>query len=93
MNRITEIGDLSIDLGNIRNLRFEAYNSGYDGGYAVIELLHGSEYLIDPDTGERILKRPIIKEGFGKIHLAHSFLDTIRKEWNDYLKHRNGEDS
>jgi hypothetical protein len=88
MDRIFEVSDLTIDLGNIKNLRTEPFSSSSNGVYVIIELLNGKEYLQNPHTEELELFEPQIKEGFGSIERAEYFMKLIREEWSKYLKHR-----
>ena len=85
MNRIFEVSNLTIDLGNIKNLRTEPFSSTSNGVYVIIELLNGKEYLQNPDTKEIELFEPQIKEGFGSIESAEYFMKSIREEWDKYL--------
>ena len=85
MNRIFNIGDLSIDLGNIKNIRTISFSGGGGGCHVIIELLRGKEYVYNPDTLGYDVFEPQIKEGFGRIESAHFFIDEIIKEWQKYL--------
>jgi hypothetical protein len=87
MKRVYEINDLTIDLGNIKNLRTEPFSSSSNGVYVIIELLNGKEYVQNPETEELELFEPQIKEGFGSIERAEFFMRSIREEWNKYLKY------
>ncbi|MEG9327039.1 hypothetical protein V6B16_03755 [Salinimicrobium catena] len=88
MNRIFEISDLTIDLGNIKSLRTEQFSGSSTGVYVIIELLKGKEYVENPVTEELELFEPQIKKGFGSIERAEYFMKLIREEWNKYLKYR-----
>ena len=91
MNRILEIGDLTIDVGNIKSIRTEKFSSSSEGVYVIIDLLYGYNYVQNPETMETELIAPQIKEGFGKIEWAESFMKPIREEWQKYLEHRDAE--
>ncbi|MGM1055451.1 MAG: hypothetical protein ACQEWG_06155 [Bacteroidota bacterium] len=93
MNRIFEISDLTIDLGNIKNVRTEPFSSSSTGVFVIIELLHGKEYVQNPETGEIDLFEPQIKEGFGSIERAEFFMRSIKEEWNKYLKYKDNKAS
>ena len=88
MNRIIEIGDLTIDVGNIKNIRTEQFSSSSEGVFVIIELLYGYSYVQNPETSETELIAPVIKEGFGNIKRAESFMRLIREKWKEYLVHR-----
>lgn len=83
MKRIFEVSDLTIDLGNIKNLRTESYSSSSNGVYVIIELLNGKEYVQNPESEELELFEPQIKKGFGSIERAEFFMKSIREEWNN----------
>lgn len=85
MDRIFNVGDLSIDLGNIKNIKTEPFSGGYGGCYVIIELLRGKEYVYNPDTLGYDLIEPKIKEGFGKNSSANFFIDEITQAWQAYL--------
>jgi hypothetical protein len=85
MKRVISISDLTIDLGNIKNIRIEPYSGGYGGCYVIIELLRGREYVFNPETEETKLIEPIIKQGFGSTDSAYSFVEEIEGAWNNYL--------
>lgn len=88
MNRILSLSELTIDLGNIKNIRTVPYSGGNGGCYVVIELLKGNEYIYNPDTQETELIKPQIKEGFGEDRWADSFIKTITEEWKKYLEYK-----
>ena len=88
MNRIYTFSDLSIDLGNIKNIRTIPFIGNTGGYYVVIELIKGKEYVYNPETGETELFEPQIKEGFGKIESAEFCVKSIKEEWNNYLKYK-----
>ncbi len=88
MNRILSLSELTIDLGNSKNIRTVPF-SGSDGGcYVIIELLKGHEYVYNPDSQEMELIKPQIKEGFGENKWADSFINTIMEEWEKYLEYK-----
>lgn len=91
MNRILEIGDLTIDVSNIKNIRTEKFSNSSEGVYVIIDLLYGYNYVQNPETMEIELIAPRIKEGFGKIEWAESFMKPIREKWNEYLEYRDEE--
>lgn len=86
MKRIHSFGDLTIDLGNIKNLRLEPFSSKSNGYYVIIELLRGREYVYNEETEEMELFEPTIKEGFGSIEKASYFEKWITEEWNKFLE-------
>lgn len=91
MNRILELSDLNIDLGNIKNIRTVPFAGNTGGYYVIIELLKGREYVFNPETEETELFEPQIKEGFGSIESADYFTRSLTKEWNKYLKYKEEE--
>ena len=80
MNRILELSDVIIDLGNIKNLRTVPFSGSNGGCYVIIELLYGKEYVRNTETGEVELIEPLIKKGFGENKWADSFIKTIIEE-------------
>lgn len=86
MNRILSLSDLTIDLGNIKNIRTIPFSGNTGGLYVIIELLKGREYVFNPEIEEAELFEPQIKEGFGTIERADYFIKSITEEWNKYLK-------
>ena len=85
MKRVITIDDLTIDLGNIKNIRLDTYSSSSGGSYVLIELLKGKEYVFNPETEETNLMEPIIKTYFGSINAGSSFIKDLEKDWNNYL--------
>jgi hypothetical protein len=88
MNRILSLSDLTIDLENIKNIRTVSFSENTGGHYVTIELFKGREYVFNPDTEETELFEPYIKEGFGKIEWADSFIKSRTEEWNKYLEYK-----
>lgn len=88
MKRIYSFGDLTIDLGNIKNLRLEKFSSKSNGYYVIIELLRGKEYVYNEENEEIELFEPTIKEGFGSIERASYFEKSIKEEWNRFLEYK-----
>jgi len=88
MNRIYTFSNLTIDLGNIKNIRTVLFSGNTGGHYVIIELLKGREYVFNPETEEIELFEPQIKEGFGKIEWADFFIKSITEEWNKYLEYK-----
>lgn len=88
MNRIFSISNLTIDLGNIKNIRTVPFSGNTGGYYVVIELLKGREYVFNPDNEETELFEPQIKEGFGEIERVDFFIRSITEEWEKYLEYK-----
>ena len=79
---------MTIDVGNIKNIRTDQFSSRYEGVFVIIELLYGYSYVQNPETTEAELITPLIKEGFGNIERAESFMRPVRDKWEEYLAYR-----
>lgn len=58
MNRILSLNELTIDLGNIKNIRIVPFSGSVGGCYVIIELLKDHEYIYNPDSQETELIKP-----------------------------------
>ena len=90
MGRIFNYFGVVIDLGNIKHIE-EKYADTCNGypcdWYVQIELLNGNEYVLNPNTGETELIKPLIK-----IKCSDGSVETVVKEiaeqWEKYLDSR-----
>jgi hypothetical protein len=85
MKRTFEINNTVIDLGNIKSIENDCIPMVDKGGYVIITLLKGKEYVFDEDLGDYKLIEPKIKifaPNYGK---ASNWIGEIEKEWNKYL--------
>lgn len=88
MGRIFNYLGVVIDLGNIKHIEEKYANTcnGYPcDWYVQIELLNGNEYVLNPNTGETELIKPVIK-----IKCSDGSVETVIKEiaeqWEKYLE-------
>ena len=85
MKRTFEINNKVIDLGNIKSIENDCIQMTDRGGYIIITLLKGKEYVFNQIIGDFELIEPKIKifaPDYGK---ASTWTDEIKNEWNKYL--------
>jgi hypothetical protein len=85
MKRTFEINNTVIDLGNIKSIENDCIPMIDKGGYIIITLLKGKEYVFNENIGDFELIEPKIKifaPDYGK---AATWIESIEKEWNKYL--------
>jgi len=85
MKRTFEINNTIIDLGNIKSIENDCEPMIDKGGYVIITLLNGKEYVFNENIQGYELIEPQIKiyaPNYGK---ASYWIDEIEKEWNKYL--------
>ncbi len=85
MKRTIEINNIIIDLGNIKSIENDCIPMVDKGGYIIITLLKGKEYVFNETIGDYELIEPKIKifaPDYGK---AATWIDEIDNEWNKYL--------
>ena len=85
MKRTFEINNILIDLGYIKSIENDFQPMIDKGGYIIITLLKGNEYIFNENIKDYELIEPQIKifaPNYGK---AAYWIDEIEKEWNKYL--------
>jgi hypothetical protein len=85
MKRTFEINNIVIDLGNIKSIENDCTPMGNKGGYVVITLLKGKEYVFNKDLGDYELVEPVIRMYASDYGKASYWIEEIEKEWNRYL--------
>lgn len=90
MGRIFNYLGTVIDLGNIKHIeeKYADTSNGYPcDWYVQIELLNGSEYVLNPNTGETELIKPTIKiKGSGSAGEMKFIIKEISEQWEKYLE-------
>lgn len=84
MERIIDINNTLIDLGNIKSVINDSDAMSYSDGYLIINLLRGREYVYNPDTKETVLIEPQIKI-FGSFDKIAVWFDEVKEKWNKYM--------
>ena len=89
MSRIAQICTVSIDLDNIKEIRFKKRykdkDPEFDDATITIKLLRGKEYVYNPQNKEwEMLEAEIIVE-FRTVAAAKSFQLQIESKWQEYL--------
>jgi hypothetical protein len=84
MPRIIEIHDVALDLGNIKEARWE---QGDDENFSkiIVKLLTGREYVKNPYTEDWELCEPEIVIKFGNDNTGDRWFKELMKNWGNYL--------
>jgi hypothetical protein len=85
MKRTFEINNTLIDLGNIKSIENNCQPMIDKGGYVIITLLKGKEYIFNDNIQDYELIEPKIKMFAPDFKKATYWTDEIEKEWNNYL--------
>jgi len=85
MTRIHTINDTQIDLGNIKCIINDCSLTSNNGGYIIIKLLRGKEYVFNEEIGSYDLIEPEIKIYVSDYDKAIRWIVNIEQEWEKYL--------
>jgi hypothetical protein len=91
MKRTFEINNTVIDLGNIKSIENDCTPMVGKGGYIIIKLLKGKEYVFNNDLGEYELIEPVIRMFASDYGKAAYWIEETEKEWNRYLTEKERE--
>jgi hypothetical protein len=84
MSRIVEIRNVALDLGNIKEARWE--RGSYDErSKIIIKLLTGREYVKNPYTEDWELCEPEIVIPFGDGDSGYLCFKELKEDWESYL--------
>jgi len=84
MDRIISVNNYKIDLGNIKCIQNHCSLSG-DGGYLIITLLRGKEYVYNEEINGYQLVESKIELYASNYSKASAWEEEIEQKWNSYL--------